>query len=79
MKNLLTNWKTSGVALLSAILGLLNYIYPDSFTTQLNVQILGILVLVFGLVAKDSSVTGGTVINNPNDASVVKEAAKKDV
>jgi hypothetical protein len=79
MKNLLTNWKTSGVAALSAILVILNLIYPKTFTTDVNVKVIGALGAVLALLTKDFNVTGGTVINNPNDASVVKEAAKKDV
>lgn len=78
LKTILKNWKTSGAALLSAILGLLNYLYPEKFTPELNTSILGILVLALGLSAKDANVTGGTTVNTPNDASVVKEATKKD-
>jgi hypothetical protein len=79
MKNLLTNWKTSGVAALTAILVLLNIIYPKVFTTDINVKVIGALGAILALLSKDYNVTGGTTINNPNDASVVKEAAKKDV
>lgn len=78
IKTILTNWKTSGAALLSAILGLLNYLFPEKFTPELNTSLLGILVLALGLLSKDANVTGGTTINVPNDASVVKESTKED-
>jgi hypothetical protein len=78
MKNLLTNWKTSGVAAASAILVILNLIYPATFTTDVNIKIVGGLTAILALFSKDFNVTGGTVVNNPNDASVVKEATKKD-
>jgi hypothetical protein len=79
MKNLLTNWKTSGVAALGGILVILNLVYPKVFTTDVNVKIVGALGAILALLSKDFNVTGGTVVNSPNDASVVKEAAKKDV
>lgn len=61
MKNFLTNWKTSGAAALLAILGILNIIYPATFTTALNVQIIGVLGALGFAVAKDGNVTGGSV------------------
>lgn len=79
MKNLLTNWKTSGVAAASAILVILNLLYPATFTTDVNIKIVGALTAILALFSKDFNVTGGTTVNNPNDASVVKEASKKDV
>lgn len=79
MKNLLANWKTSGTAALMAILVILNLIYPTTFTTDVNVKIVGAITAVLALLAKDSTTTGGTTINEPNDASVVKETGKKDV
>lgn len=78
IKTILKNWKTSGAALLSAILGLLNYLFPEKFTPELNTSLLGILVLALGLLSKDANVTGGTVANVPNDASEVAKTAKKD-
>ena len=56
IKTILTNWKTSGVALLTAVLGLLNYLFPEKFTTELNTSLLGVLVILGGLLAKDASV-----------------------
>jgi len=79
MKNLLTNWKTSGVAVATAVLVILNIASPQTFTTDVNLKIIGALTGVLALLSKDFNVTGGTVVNNPNDASAVKEAAKKDV
>jgi hypothetical protein len=79
MKNLLANWKTSGVAVLTAILVILNLVFPKVFTTDINIKVVGALTAILALLSKDYNTTGGTVINNPNDASVVKESAKKDV
>lgn len=78
-QTILTNWKTSGVTALTAILILLNLILPKTFTPDVNVKVVGALVALIGLFAKDGNVTGGTIINSPNDASVVKEAGKVDL
>lgn len=61
MKNLLTNWKTSGVAALGGILVLLNIIFPTVFTTDINIKVVGALTALVALLAKDGNVTGGTV------------------
>lgn len=61
MKNLILNWKTTGVALLFAILGVLNVVYPQTFTADLNIKIGGILTLLGFGAAKDGNVTGGGV------------------
>lgn len=78
IQTLLTNWRTSGVAALTAILVLLNVFFPKTFTTDVNVKVVAALGALTALVAKDGRVTGGTISNIPNDASVVKETAKKD-
>lgn len=61
MKSLLTNWKTTGIAVLLGVLGILNVIYPQTFTTDLNVKIVAVLGLLGFGAAKDGNVTGGTV------------------
>ncbi len=78
IKTILTNWRTSGVTALTAILILLNLIFPKVFTTDINVKVVGALTALVALLAKDGPVTGGTTLNAPNDASVVKEATKED-
>jgi hypothetical protein len=58
MKNLIVNWKTTGVAVLFAVLGILNILYPATFTTDLNLKIGGILTLLGFGAAKDGAVSG---------------------
>lgn len=58
MKNLKVNWKTTGVAILFGILGVLNILYPATFTPDLNIKIGGILTLLGFGAAKDGNVTG---------------------
>ncbi len=77
-QTIITNWKTTGVAALTAILVLLNLIYPKVFTEDVNTKVVGALVALVAILAKDGNVTGGTISNVPNDASVVKDTTKKD-
>lgn len=58
MKNLVVNWKTTVVAVLFGVLGVLNVLYPATFTTDLNLKIGGILTLLGFGAAKDGNVTG---------------------
>jgi hypothetical protein len=58
MKNLLINWKTTGVAVLFGVLGVLNILYPATFTTELNIKIGAVLGLLGFGAAKDGNVTG---------------------
>lgn len=61
MKNLITNWKTTGVAAMGAILVVLNLLFPTTFTTDVNIKVVGALGALAALFAKDGNVTGGTV------------------
>ena len=71
------NWKTTLAGILGAIL---IGIVPVLQSGKISVEALAIaaVVAVGGLLQKDHNVTGGTVINEPNDPAVVKDAAKKD-
>lgn len=72
------NWKTtlSGIVILLLQVG--PTLFPQYITPSVANVISGVAVALGLLAAKDSNVTGGTVANIPNDASVVKESAKSD-
>lgn len=56
LKTILTNWKTSGVAALTAILVLLNVIFPKTFTTDINVKVVGAIGALLALLSQDGVV-----------------------
>jgi len=56
LKTILTNWRTSGVAALTAILVLLNLVFPAVFTTDVNVKVVGAIGAILALVAKDGAI-----------------------
>ncbi len=65
--------------IVGAVIGLyfaiLNGHLNEGTITGALTSFLGGIGLLF---AKDSNVTGGTVVNQPNDASAVKSATKSD-
>jgi hypothetical protein len=61
MKNFLKDWKTSSIALLTAVLVLLNIIFPNVFTTDVNIKVVGALTAILALLASDSKTN---VVNN---------------
>lgn len=76
------NWKTTSTGITMIVAAIVGF-YFAYVNKQLNeasitasvTSLLAGLGLVF---AKDNNVTGGTVINVPNDASTVKDATKID-
>jgi hypothetical protein len=72
------NWKTTLAGALALALVISHAIWPAVMTTELATGISSVLVAAGLLVAKDGNVTGGTVLNSNNDASIVKQSAKED-
>lgn len=76
------NWKTTstGIVMIAAgicgfYFAMLNKQLSEATITASMTSVLGGLGLIF---AKDDNVTGGTIVNEPNDAKTVKSAAKVD-
>lgn len=79
IKFILKNWKTTGSAILSGIPQLLHLVWPQHITQDIANWISGMFISIGLVVAKDGNVTGGTVANIPNDATVVEETSEKSV
>lgn len=79
MKFTFKNWKTT----LSGVVAIIVQVGPVLFPKYINETTANSISVIAGAIgitlAKDHNVTGGTVGNAPNDASVVKEATKKNV
>lgn len=76
------NYKTTIVGVVGAIwLALQPLITNGAFNISKDWKNLvgAAIVASMGFLVKDFNVTGGTVVNSPNDASVVKEASKVDL
>ena len=78
------NWKTLLAGLITGIPPLLDALltayHAGYFTDKSGTQLaMGVGLILLGVLAKDHNVTGGTVVNSPNDASEVKKATKEDV
>lgn len=76
------NWKTTSTGI-TMIVGAVIGVYFAYKNNQINEATLTTAITAFlggvGLLcSKDYNVTGGTTLNVPNDASVVKEATKVD-
>ncbi len=72
------NWKTSLSALVAIVIQFGPVVVPQYITPAIANTITGIATALGLFAAKDFNVTGGTTVNVPNDASVVKEATKTD-
>lgn len=72
------NWKTT----LGGVVAIVVQFGPVFFPKYINEAVantISTIAVSLGLaVAKDHNVTGGTVLNTINDASVVKQSAKSD-
>lgn len=74
------NWKTTSTGITMLVAAIAGFYFAWK-TGQLNegtitgciTSFLGGIGLIF---AKDNNVTGGTVVNQPNDVSVVKQSAQ---
>ncbi|GEM_PF-4496503 len=73
----MTSWKTSLFGVLVGIATMAHFIWPAVITLEILSAITGILTIALGLSAKDSQITGGTVVNATNDPAVVKDSATK--
>jgi hypothetical protein len=76
------NWKTTSTGITMIVAGIVGFYFAYK-NGQLNEgSVMGSLGSITGgiglLAAKDFNVTGGTTVNVPNDASVVKDSAKQD-
>lgn len=78
----MNSWKTTSAGITMIVAGIVGgyFAYKNGQFTEPAIMaavtsVLGGLGLIF---AKDKNVTGGTVLNTNNDASIVKEAGKKD-
>lgn len=74
-----TSWKTTVAAVLAVLPQVLVLVFPKFITTEVATA-LSILFGAIGLgVAKDSNVTGGTIVNATNDAKAVSASAGTSV
>lgn len=73
------NWKTTLAGVVAIVIQFGALVAPKLITENVANTISVIATALGVTLAKDHNVTGGTVVNSPNDASVVKDAAKKDV
>ncbi len=76
------NWKTTSTGITMIVAGVVGFYFALKSGQLTEASVTGSLTSILGgvglLAAKDFNVTGGTTINVPNDASVVKTAAKTD-
>lgn len=75
------NYKTTVLGLIGAIwLAIQPLIATGTFSLSRDWKNLvgAAIVAAMGFLVKDFNVTGGTIPNTTNDASVVKDTAKKD-
>ena len=71
----MTSWKTTLAGILTVLPQILHLAFPKLVSAEVAVA-LSTLFAAGGLgVAKDSNVTGGTVVNATNDANVVASSA----
>jgi hypothetical protein len=70
------SWKTSASGVVVVILQLLPLLFPTVVTHDVANALTALAVAVGLINAKDSNVTGGTVVNDPNSAAAVSSAAK---
>jgi len=76
------NWKTTSTGITMIIAGIVGCYFAWK-NNQLNEgtvtgSVTSVLAGIGLIFAKDNNVTGGTVINVPNNAEAVKTSAKKD-
>lgn len=79
MKFNFKNWKTTLGGAIAILVQFGPILFPKYISEAVANSISTIAASLGLIAAKDHNVTGGTAVNVPNDASVVKEAAKKDL
>lgn len=70
-----SSWKTGLGGIFCILPQVLHLIFPKTITPEVANVISGIAAGYIGIAAKDSNVTGGTVVNSTNDANVVASSA----
>lgn len=80
----MSNWRTTLVAALAglglAVDAIQQAFQAGAFTGKTGTNLsIAICIVLIGAFAKDKQVTGGTIINSTNDATVVKASAGTSV